>query len=318
MTTSIVNAQYSIKGTMTPPEKSDWVMLHRLQGIKPKFISHTTIKFDTIKVGADKQIIGRFSFELPETAQTGVYRATYRNSGSGFVDFLFNKENIEFYFNPKYPEQTIAFTSSRENKVFSKYLEQSANAQKKINSYQVNYIQNPVRDVKKAYKKAVEELEDLQEANENKSEGMLSYHFIKASAQYNSSSPIDNMQKYVASKVDNFFEYVDFESMPLYQSSFLIDRINDFVFYLNYSEDQVTQQSLYKESITKVLDDVLSNKSFKKEAIEFLITSFTDKRNSEIVDWLFTEFYDKLDNRDQSFKDKKTRTVKCFCWTNCS
>ena len=93
--------------------------------------------------------------------------------------------------------------------------------------------------------------------------------------------------------------------MPLYQSSFLIDRINDFVFYLNYSEDQVTQQSLYKESITKVLDDVLSNKSFKKEAIEFLITSFTDKRNSEIVDWLFTEFYDKLDNRDQSFKDKK-------------
>ncbi|WP_435261283.1 TlpA family protein disulfide reductase [Tenacibaculum sp. nBUS_03] len=305
MTTSIVNAQYSIKGTMTPPEKSDWVMLHRLQGIKPKFISHTTIKFDTIKVGADKQIIGRFSFELPETAQTGVYRATYRNSGSGFVDFLFNKENIEFYFNPKYPEQTIAFTSSRENKVFSKYLEQSANAQKKINSYQVNYIQNPVRDVKKAYKKAVEELEDLQEANENKSEGMLSYHFIKASAQYNSSSPIDNMQKYVASKVDNFFKYVDFESMPLYQSSFLIDRINDFVFYLNYSEDQVTQQSLYKESITKVLDDVLSNKSFKKEAIEFLITSFTDKRNSEIVDWLFTEFYDKLDNRDQSFKDKK-------------
>ncbi len=89
----------------------------------------------------------------------------------------------------------------------------------------------------------------------------------------------------------------------------MIDRINDFVLYLNYSEDQVTQQGLYKKSITKVME-VLDDNKFKKEAIEFLATTFTEKRNSEIVDWLFSEYYDALPNNDPEFKAKKMEELR--------
>ncbi|CAM1367831.1 conserved exported hypothetical protein [Tenacibaculum xiamenense] len=301
---SIANAQFSVKGTMTPPEDSDWVMLHKLQGIKPKYISNATIQFDTIAVGSDKQVLGKFAFELPSDTEPGVYRATYRTKGAGFVDFIFNKENVEFIFNPKYPEQSIVFTTSRENKLYSEYLELYAKAQNKVNEHQMEYLKNPSKDVKKAYKREIGNLEDLQEKYENKSEGMLSNNFIKASQRYNTSGVVDEMTEYVSETVDNFFEYVDFDNKALYNSSFLIDKVNYFVFLLNYSDDQVTQQKLHKESIEKVME-IISNKKVKKEIIEFLATSFTDKRNSEIVDWLFTEFYDKLSNKDDAFKTKK-------------
>lgn len=301
---SIANAQFSIKGTMTPPEDSDWVMLHKLQGVKPKYITNATIKFDTIVMGAQKQALGKFSFELPNNAEPGVYRATYRTKGSGFVDFIFNKENVEFIFNPKYPEQSIVFNSSRENKLYSQYQEACAKVQNKIFEHQMNYLKDPSKDTKKKYKTELKNLKDIQEKYENKSEGMLAHNFIKASQRFNSSNIIDEMPDYLEATNDNFFKYIDFDDEVLYNSAFLIDRVNDFVFYLNSSEDQVTRQELHKESIEKALG-FISNKKVKKEVIEFLATSFTDKRNSEIVDWLFTEFYDRLSDSDEKFKRKK-------------
>ena len=304
-TSAIANAQFTIKGKMTPPEDSDWVMLHKLQGMKPKYIGNATIKFNTISVGADKQVIGKFSFELPSDTEPGVYRVTYRTRGAGFIDFIFNRENVEFIFNPKYPEQSIVFTDSRENKIYSEYLDLYSKIQNKVNGLQMEYLKNPSKDVKKSYKKELSDLKDLQKKFEKKSEGMLVNNFIKSSQRYNSSSIIDEMPEYVSNKVDNFFEYVDFDNDVLYNSSFLIDRVNDFVFYMNYSEDQVTQEKLHKESIEKVIEIVSKNKKVKKEIIEFLTTSFTDKRNSKIVDWLFSEFYDNLPNKDEAFKKKK-------------
>ncbi|MBE7647036.1 AhpC/TSA family protein [Tenacibaculum finnmarkense] len=293
LATSIVSAQYTIKGTMTPPEKSDWVYLHKLQGAKPKFISNTTIKSNTIVVGGEKQTLGKFEFTLPEDAPVGAYRATYRNKGAGFVDFYFNKENIEFIFNPKYPGQSVVFTASRENKLYTEYLQSYALIQNKIDENQVDYIKNGNKDTKKAYKTAVKELENIQDIYENKSDGMLVYNFIEASQRYNPSSPIDNMDEYLSSTVNYFFKYIDFNNEALYNSSFLVDRIADYVFYLNYSDNKELQQKLLKESITKVMDK-LSGVQLKKSVTVFLITSLAEKRNGPIVDWMFENYYDEL------------------------
>ena len=219
-TTSIANAQYTVKGTMTPPEKENWVILYKIEGAKQKFISNTTIQLDTVAVGAATQVLGKFKFDLPATTKPGAYRATYRNRGAGFVDFYFNKENVEFIFNPKYPEQSVVFTSSRENKLYNQYLEAYALIQNKIDKNQLAYIKDGNKDAKKAYKKELKKLEEVQEIYENKSEGMLVNNFIKASQRYNSSSPLDNMQEYLTATVDNFFKNVDFKSEALYNSSF--------------------------------------------------------------------------------------------------
>ncbi|WP_408023462.1 TlpA family protein disulfide reductase [Tenacibaculum sediminilitoris] len=305
-TTSLVNAQYTVKGTMTPPDKGDWVILYKIEGAKQKFLSNTTIKFDTVAIGGEKQVLGKFSFELPNTATPGAYRATYRNTGVGFVDFLFNKENVEFVFNPKYPDQSVLFTSSRENKVYKEYLQEYNAIQKKIDSFQAAYIQTQSKDDKKAYKKELKELEDVQETYENKSEGMLVNSFIKASRRYNSSNPHESIEDYLSATTENFFEYIDFKSETLFNSSFLIDKINDYVFYLNFSEEKMIQQKLMRKAIVNVMDKV-SSKKLRKAVIEYLINALTDKRNGPAVDWMFSEYYEQLPTEDQDDDFKKEK-----------
>ncbi len=321
--TSIVNAQYTVKGTMTPPEKTDWVILYKIEGAKQKFVLNSTIKFDTILVGGEQQVLGKFQLDLPKDTKPGAYRATYRNKGAGFVDFYFNKENVEFIFNPKYPDESVVFTSSRENKLYNEYLEAYIKIQNKIDKSQGTYITEEDKEAKKTYKKAIKELEDVQDMYENKSEGMLVNHFIKATQRYNPSSPIDNMEDYMESTIDNFFKYIDFDSDVLYNSSFLMDRINDYVFYLNSSEDKQVQQKLLRKAIVTVMKEIPKGK-LKKTTLEFLITSLADKRNGEAVDWVLAEYYDKLpsDQFDAEFKEEKLqllsaaigRTAPDFSW----
>lgn len=305
--TSIAQAQYIIKGTMTPPEKSDWVILYKIEGAKQKFITNSTIKTETLDIGGQKQTIGRFELQLPETATKGSYRVTYRDKGAGFIDFLFNKENVEFVFNPQYPDQSIVFTKSIENKVYREYLEALALSQSKIDGIQMDYIRVKDKKKKKDYKKAIEEIENVQDIYESKSKGMLANAFIQSSKSQNASSILDDTQEYLNSVVGNFFSNVDFKSPELYNSSFLIDKITDYVFLLNTSEEQSLQQKLYKESIIKVMEKIGSNKKLKKEVSEFLIERFTAARNSGITDWLFEAYYDKLPDDMQSAEFRKDK-----------
>ncbi|CAL2077813.1 TlpA family protein disulfide reductase [Tenacibaculum sp. 190524A05c] len=304
--TSISYAQYSIKGTMTPPEESDWVILYKINGPKQKFISNGTIVFEDVNIGGNVQKVGRFELKLPADAQTGVYRVTYRNQGAGFIDVYFNNENIEFVFNPQYPEESVLFTRSRENKVYREYLEQLNIRQVAMDSLQSVYLKDDNKKTKKAYKKAFKEQEEIQDAYEGKSEGMLVNTFIKANKSTNSSSIFDDTQEYLEYVVESFFENVDFSDQKLYRSPFIIEKVTNYIFYLNIEGNQEEQQKVYKQSITNVMKQVKDNQ-IQKEILEYLITRFTNARNSEIVDFLFAEYYDEMDDefKDEKFKNDK-------------
>ena len=302
--TSIVNAQYSIKGTMVPPDKGDWVILYKIEGPKQKFISNTTIKTDTAQIGGQKQVIGKFEFQLPKTAKTGVYRATYKNRGNGYVDFYFNKENVHFLFNSKNPEETVVFTSSRENKLFQEYLRAYNAIQQRIDELQVSYIDNTSKEIKKSYKKELKTLEETQDFYENKSEGMLVHTFIKASQHYNSSNPENNLRDYLASTAKNFFNFIDFKSEVLFNSPIFVDKINHYLFYLNFSENFETQQQLLKGSIKNVVAKIPSGE-LKNRTIIYLINVLTERRNGPLVDWLFENYYNKLPKEVQDAAFKK-------------
>ncbi len=322
---SVANAQYSIKGTMTPPEKDDWVALYKVEGAKQIFVKHTTIKVSTFDIGGQKQEIGTFEFNLPNDAKKGVYRAQYRQTGAGFVDFFFNNEDVEMVFNPQYPDQSILFSKSLENRIYHEYLESQVFLQRRIDSLQEAFIKYPSKSTKKAYKKEVNALEDTQSLFENKSGGMYANRFIKASKIENPSSPFENNQEYRDYVVDNFFNNIDFEDEILMNSPFFINKISDYIFYLNVATTQLLQQRLYKKSIRKVMEKAEEPK-LRKMFCEYLINSFANKRNSEIVDWIFKDYYDKLPEKfyDQVFKDKKLEALRVsvgrkapnFSWTD--
>ncbi len=310
LVTTITQAQYTIKGTMSPLYKSNWVILYKIEGARQVFISNTNSKKDTIFIHGKKQEVAKFQFQLPKNAKSGSYRVTYNTEEAGFVDFLFNKENIEFSFNPTYPEQSIEYSISRENKLYKEYLQAINLTQHTLDSIQIIALQKPKITQTTSYKQALARVNDVQQIYLNKSKGMMVNHFIKATLRKNAPTIILSMQDYLTSIVKNFFLNMNFNDSVLYNSSFLVDRITDYIFYLNYSKDSTLQQKLYKESVEKVMN-IVEKPAFKKDVIEFLVTQFEARKNVDMVDELFTKYYDKLPKtlQNKKFKEEKLQLL---------
>jgi len=100
-------SQFSIKGTMTSTQNSSWVLLYKIEGTTQSFIKNTQIRKE------DKK--GFFEFSLPNGAQKGTYRIKFSLGKNGFIDFLFNNEDVVFEFNPNDSANTLVFKESKEN-----------------------------------------------------------------------------------------------------------------------------------------------------------------------------------------------------------
>ena len=306
LVTSFTHAQYTVKGTMSPSIKSDWVILYKVEGAKQKFIQSSKIKIDSVAVNGKKQAIGNFSFTLPKNTKVGSYRVTYKLEGAGFVDFIFNKENVAFGFHPEYPNQSITFSNSKENIFYKAYLTDISNAQQSLDSIQVTALQNPGLDLEKEYKTAFNKVNTIQKKYLSASKNMYVHPFVKATYRNSPSEIIKTPQKYMSNMVATFFDKMDFNNTALLNSSFLVDRITDYIFYINYSEDKNTQEKLYKESVDKVMSKI-EKATFKRDVIEFLIDQFESAQNLVLIDYLFEKYYNKLplNIQNKKFKDEK-------------
>ncbi|MGJ8744314.1 TlpA family protein disulfide reductase [Polaribacter sp.] len=324
LVTSFVQAQHSIKGTMSPAPKSDWVILYKIEGAKQLFVKNTTIKIDTITTGGKNEIVGNFEFTLPENANIGAYRATYKLEGVGFVDLFYNKENVSFVFNPEKPTETLTFLESDVNILYKEYLTEIYNTQQALDAVQLSLFQNPDLNLERKYRKAYENVNKVQAKYVSASKDTYIYPFVTASSKYNLPEITTSSAAYLNNVTNTFFDNIDFTNKTLLNSSFLVDRITDFIFYLNGSDDFKTQQNLYKNAIEKVLSKI-KEPHFRKDVISFLITQFNGSKNIEIVDYLFKNYYNKLPETIQDNKFKKEivanlaaevgRIAPNFSWT---
>ncbi len=299
-------AQYSVKGTMSPALESDWVILYKIEGARQVFVQNTKIKTDSVSVDGQKQAIGSFNFTLPANAKTGSYRATYRLEEAGYIDFIFNKENIHFAFNTNYPDQSVVFTESNENILYKQYKDDISATQQKLDSIQIAVIKDPNLDLTEKYNKTLTNLNLVQQYYLDASKNFYVHPFIKATLRSNPNEILTSAQKYMSNMTEKFFDNMDFSDPTLLNSSFLVDRITDFVFYINYSDDVATQQDLHKKSIDTVISNI-TNLPFKKDALEYLITQFAASRNLEIFDYLFNNYYNKLPEslQNNAFREEK-------------
>ncbi|MGY0406906.1 MAG: TlpA family protein disulfide reductase [Polaribacter sp.] len=324
LVSSFAHAQFTIHGTMSPVLDSDWVILYKIESAKQIFVQNTTIKKDSVTINGKKHFIGTFEFKLPKNTKPGSYRITYRTEKAGFVDFIFNKENVYFTFHPDYPELSITFSSSKENILYKKYVEEISSAQQTLDSLQIKALKNPNVSLKKTYKKDLQKLNAIQKKYLNASKGMYSQPFIKATLRANSPELQTTSQAYMSNINTTFFDHINFSDKTLLNSSFLLDRISDYVFYINYSDNLATQKKLFKKSITTVFSKIESA-TFKKDVIKFLIDHFETSKNLEMIDYLFENYYDKLPDsvQDKEYKTKKLsalatevgRVAPNFSWT---
>jgi thiol-disulfide isomerase/thioredoxin len=311
-----LSAQYSINGTMSPIENSSWVLLYKIEGTKQLFIKNTQVKKDGNK--------GVFELSLPSDAKTGSYRLKYSMKKNGFIDFIFNKENIDFVFNPKDAENSIIFNTSKENQIYTSFKEKIFNAQYTLDSIQSEYFRNPSSKIKEAYRNNLKNIQKIEERYTQDSQNKMVSHFIKASLRYNAPEITENPVKYINNTLSHFFDNIDFSNNILYNSSFLFDKVSEYVFSLNYAANPNQKQEVYKKAIQVAIEKIKPI-SFKADIINFLISKFAETKNAVLVDYLFANYFEKLPQQYQNlgFKNKILaqlriaigRVAPDFSWT---
>lgn len=304
-TSFVAQAQYSIKGKIHPPKKYSWALLYKVEGARQVFIKNAQIEKSLETTNGKTRTVGTFEFTLPADAKKGAYRLTYDLQNNGFVDFLFNKENVDFSFNPGDVEGTTVFTESKENQLYQKFLQDISLAQYKVDSIQVAYLKAPTADSDNAYKKAIANINKVQQDYNTSSQGTLAYYFIKATDRYNAPTIAKNSEEYINGVISHFFDKIDFTDTHLYNSSFLIDRIADYVFYMNYSQNPAEQITMHKKAVDVAISQV-DDVKFKADVIEFLTSQFAALKNTALVDHLFTNHFNKLpaENQNSEFKQQ--------------
>ena len=309
-------AQYAIKGTMSPIENSSWVLLYKIEGTKQIFVKNTQVR----KEGKT----GFFEFSLPTDAKVGSYRIKYSMKRDGFMDFLFNKENIAFEFNPKDLENTIVFHESKENQIYISFLKKIYTAQYTLDSLQSEYFRNPSSLIKEAYIRSLGNFQKIEKEYIQASKEKLVNHFIKASLRYNSSEIFERPVDYISSSITHFFDHIDFSNKTLYNSTFLFDKISEYVVSLNVAANPAQKQEFYKKA-SKAAIEKTTTISFKTDVINYLISQFAEIKNAVLVDHLFANYFDKLPKENQNIKLKNKilaqlriaigRVAPDFSWT---
>lgn len=281
----IAKSQTYVKGTLEPAQDYSWIVLYQLKGAKQLYIKNVTI------------IDGKFSIDFPENSPKGMYRLMYSQQNGSFVDFIYNNENVELKFNPENPYETAEFITSEENKLFKSYLYESANWQQELDSYQISYFsmeEDREREIlQNEYSNSVNKFNAFQKEFEKKSAGKLAHHFIKVNHKFYVSNLIKTPQEYLNSEKQHYFDFIDFEDEELMNSTFLSEKITDYVFYLNGSDDVEVQIALYKNAVKEVLDRI-HDVNLQSEILTTLLYNFAQLENTILIDFVIENYYNKL------------------------
>jgi len=301
---AIAEAQFSVKGTLESSNNFSWVLLYKLENGKQEYVENANIEN------------GTFEFKMTSSEKVGIYRAYYQIENKLYVEFIYNKEDIVFTFNPEKPSETISFSASSENKIYQKYHKNITGKQNIIDSLQTVYFQSnnakTDKKIEKVYKNDLIRYHTVQTHFEKHSKNMLAHYFIKASAQYNAEKPFKKPLDYIAEVKLHFFDAIDFKDPFLNNSTFINDRLNDYVFYLNQANNKNSRDLLQKEAIDNVMKKIDGNFKLLKTFEENILQKYVADENAEMVDFVINHHYNNLPKsyQDAELKYKTTAAMK--------
>ncbi len=288
-------AQKTVNGKMNPAKKYTWFILYKLDGVSQKFVTNGAVNN------------GVFTLTMPKDATVGMYRILYDNANNKFIDFIYNNEDVDVEFHPEYPTSLIKFSKSKENMVYNDYLNEVGVIHNKLDSIQVVYFKSKDNKqdkfLSKIYSKELENLTKTQTLFESSSTSLMANNFVVANKRFYSNNLIKSPTDYLATIKDHYFDNLDFDNPILIKSSFVIDRIMDYVFYLNTSESKELEYKLRQESIDNVMSKIKKD-AFKKQVVESFLYTFAQKEDLVMVDYMFKNHFDKLPISLQDYEFK--------------
>ncbi|WP_111706941.1 thioredoxin-like domain-containing protein [Lutibacter citreus] len=281
-------AQNIVSGKMDPvSEDYENVIVYQLKGAKQLYVNYAAI---------DKKT-GDFSVEIPESFNNGMYRLMFDFENTGYVDFLYSKKSIQFNFDPTFPSGTTKFINSVENGSLASYLNESVAILHNLDSLQLAFFN--LKDEKIAKKTAKQfvskkkEYLKFQSKFESESQNNIANSFIKSYKKEYPEKPIKTPQEYLNFLDKHYFDNINFNDKVLINSSFLSERVVEYVFYLNSSDDIHVQSVLFKNSVNNVMKLITDNNA-KSDVLVSLLYAFANEENFRMLDFCIDNYYNKL------------------------
>ncbi|MDF1516640.1 MAG: TlpA disulfide reductase family protein, partial [Lutibacter sp.] len=162
------------------------------------------------------------------------------------------------------------------------------------------------------YKKTLRDYANIQHQYEEKTDGGLANHFIKATQKYFAPTLFVSPQEYLNSVKQHYFDFIDFDSDALKNATFFSEKAIEYVFYLNVSDDVQVQNALYKNAISEIMQKVGENNAVKSDILISLIYAFEQFENMAMAGFVIDEFYSKLFENyiDEALVDEMRSKIK--------
>lgn len=286
----VTSAQHTIKGTFSPAEDYEWVLLYKVGPSESNFVTDAEI---------DKE--GVVTIQLDSTQTKGIYRLVYAVPQEDYnFDIIYNaKEDIEFNFDS---ETGLKFVASIENNLLNSYTNSMAMISQSIGNF---YNQQSTDSI--MLKKLFKTQTDTQKEFENIAKGTIASHFIKANRPFIPETYMD-VKDYVKNLKAHFFDHVDFNNKTLISSNFLVEHVLNYVFGLVSQTDDA--QKIYKQNIDDVVKAMkAATPKTKKILLNILWHQLADINYEEAANYLADTYLMKLatDTNDQEMMTKLKR-----------
>jgi len=229
-------AQHSIKGIFTPAKSYNVLLLYKVTPTISEYVTNANIGEQ-----------GHFEIKLDSTLQKGVYRLVYAVPQEDYnFDVIFNgKEDIELSFNA---ETGVTYENSFENKLLTSY----TNSMSMVTQSIGNYFRQKSEDTT-ALSNIFKTQRETQEGYENAAKGTIAFEFIKANKPYSPRKYLD-IKSYVSALKAHYFDSVDFNNPTLQSSSFLTEKMLNYVFGMSSkSNDKI---ATFKTNIDVVCNEM--------------------------------------------------------------
>lgn len=209
---SIMLGQRTIKGTFTPPEDYKAAILYKVTPTVSKYVSSCELKKD-----------GTFKFQIDSTATKGMYRIVYGLPQEDYnFDIIYNgKEDIELIFNS---ETGVEFMKSTENKLLATYTSSMAKVSQAIGNFYAKKSKDTL-----ALSKIFDTQRKAQSEFETLAKNTIALNFIKANKPYMPKA-YEDLNTYLKNLEKHYFDFIDFNNKTLQSSSFLEQRMLNFIF----------------------------------------------------------------------------------------
>lgn len=278
-------AQHSIKGQFTNANAEvKNVALYKIHAKGAKYLKFCEVKNNS------------FSFSMDSLA-VGMYRVLYVNNVNGFVELIYNDEDVTIELDSKKGKSSLHIIASEENKLLQDYIKASDIIGSQIEDLQIKVLKEQAvtvedyHDLLKAYQTTQNNY--LAEAKNN-----YAFDFIKANQKYFSPEPQTTYEAFLSNYKAHFLDYIDFKKPKLRSSSMIKDKLLQYVFGITYDENI----ELMQQNIIAAINDIdakITDANYKELVFEIIAGQLIVSESKTGFDELM-RLYEKLPKEVQN------------------